>query len=403
MTHQFFDFLYIQRDIEVSINPCYIRSNLENLEERMVNRERVVQEFCRLVSIDSSSFEEREMADILTKYLLELGFMVKEDEAYTVYNGNAGNLYAFLPGTLKGDPILLSAHMDTVEPGKSKKAVIKNDGTITSDGSTILGADDLAGVVSILEGIRTIKEKNLPHKGIEILFTIGEEVYIRGSEVFDYSCIQAKEAYVLDLSGLVGTAALKAPTLVSFDAKFIGKASHAGFAPEQGIHGIGMAAKAITRITQGRVDEETTVNIGVISGGLAKNIVPEECILSGEVRSLNHEKSLMEINKIKDAFMKTADEFGGLLNFETSFGCLAYEIDKEHDVVKRYQKACEELGYKINYIETFGGSDNNNFVKNGITGIVIACGMNEVHSKEEYTHIEELVKCSEIVVKLLTN
>lgn len=368
----------------------------------MINTTRLTEEFCKLVSIDSSSFKEREMADLLTAYLTELGFEVTEDKAYEHYDGNAGNIYGFLKGDIKGDPILFSAHMDTVEPGSGKKAIVHEDGTITSDGTTVLGADDLSGVAAILEAVRTIKEKGLSHRSIEVLFTIAEEVYIRGSEVFDYSQIQAKEAYVLDLSGPVGIAALKAPTLVSFEARFTGKAAHAGFAPEKGIHAISVAAEAITAIRQGRIDEETTVNVGTIEGGLARNIVPENCILKGEVRSLNHDKSLAEVEKIREVFKATADLRGAALDFETSFGCIAYDVDREHEVVKRFELACRELGYKTDYIATFGGSDNNNFVRNGITGIVMACGMNEVHSCKEYTHVEELKRCSNITLKLMT-
>ncbi|WP_246240935.1 M20/M25/M40 family metallo-hydrolase [Anaerocolumna sedimenticola] len=234
----------------------------------MINKMRVTEEFMKLVSIDSPSFKERQMADVLKQYLIQLGFEVTEDDAYKHYDGNSGNLYGFLKGDIEGDPILFSAHMDTVEPSTGKRAVKHQDGTITSDGNTVLGADDLAGVAAILEAVRTIKEKGLSHRSIEVLFTIAEEVYIRGSEVFDYNRIKAKEAYVLDLSGPVGTAALKAPTLISFTAEFIGKASHAGFAPEKGIHAISVAAEAITAIKQGRIDEETTVNVGTIEGAL---------------------------------------------------------------------------------------------------------------------------------------
>lgn len=367
-----------------------------------MKEERIVREFCKLVEIDSPSFGERKMADQLTSYLVELGFQVKEDKAGEYYNGNCGNIYGFLPGELPGDPILFSAHMDTVEPSRNKKAVVQADGRITSDGTTVLGADDISGIVAILEAIRMIKEQGIPHRSIEVLFAIAEEVYILGSEVFDYSLIHAKEAYVLDLSGAVGTAALSAPTLVSFTAKMIGKAAHAGFAPENGIHAISAVADAISQVKQGRIDDITTVNIGLISGGLAKNIVPEVCTIEGEARSLNHDKAILEVDKIHDIFMDVAKKYGAECEFTTSFGCIAYEIDPSHPVVTKYEKACNKLNIPTNYVKTFGGSDNNNFVRHGITGIVIACGMNKVHSTEEYTLVSELVKCSRIVFELMT-
>jgi tripeptide aminopeptidase len=369
----------------------------------MVNRERIVSEFCNLVTIDAISFQERAMADLLQRYLIELGFDVREDKAGEHYNGSCGNLYGFLKGELEGEPILFSAHMDTVEPGINKKAVVHSDGTITSDGTTVLGADDISGVVSILEAVRTIKENGIPHRSIEVLFPIAEEVYIQGSNLFDYSTIKSKEAYVLDLDGRVGTAAFKAPTLLSFIATIHGKASHAGFAPEQGIHAIAIAAEAIIQIKQGRIDTETTVNIGMIEGGKARNIVPELCVLKGEVRSLKHEKAIAEINKIKEIFDTTLANYNATLEFTTSIGCIAYEVARDHPVVTRFKKVCKELNISTNLIETFGGSDNNNFLINGITGIVLSCGMNKVHSCNEYTHIDELMNCSNIVIKLMTD
>ncbi len=380
----------------------YCRGKYCRMEADMVNKERILQNFSYLVEIDSLSFGERAMADVLIKSLNELGFEVREDDAGKYYGGNCGNVYGYLKGTLEGEALLFSAHMDTVEPGVKKKAVLQEDGTITSDGSTILGADDLSGIVSILEAVRTIKEKGIPHRSIEVLFTIGEEVYIRGSEVFDFSSVKAKEAYVLDLSGPVGTAALSAPTLVSFTATVLGKASHAGFAPEQGINAIAIAAEAITKLRQGRIDEETTVNIGLIEGGKARNIVSDTCSLKGEVRSLVHEKAASEAERIRKILEDTATRYGASIEYNTEFGCIAYHVDQRHPVVTRFEKVCKELGYDTEYMDTFGGSDNNNFHRNGITGIVLACGMNRVHSCKEYTHIDELVKCANIVFKLMT-
>ncbi len=369
----------------------------------MVNQARLINEFCNLVSIDSISFKERKMADYLKEQLLLLGFTIYEDRANEIYNGDSGNIYGYLEGDLEGDPLLFSAHMDTVVPGLNKKAIVHADGKITSDGTTILGADDLSGVVSILEAIRTIKEHKLPHRSIEVLFPIAEEVYIRGSEVFDYKKIKAKEAYVLDLSGPIGLAALKAPTLVSFTAHFKGRAAHAGFAPETGIHAIKMAAESISKINLGRTYPDTTVNIGTIEGGLARNIVPEHATMLGEVRSLEHEKALSETKKIEEICLEIANRFGGECEFTSSFGCIAYEINEDESVVTRYKKALNELGIEYKFIETFGGSDNNNFVLNQIRGIVIACGMNEVHSTSEYTHVDDLTKCCNIVIKLMTS
>lgn len=368
-----------------------------------MNEERLVKEFCKLVEIDSPSFDERKMADQLKDYLIELGFTVYEDNVGLHYKGGCGNIYGFLKGDLKGEPLLFSAHMDTVEPSKNKKAMVHPNGRITSAGNTVLGADDISGIVAILEAVRTIKEEGLPHRSIEVLFTIAEEVYIRGSEVFDYSMIRSKRAYVLDLSGAVGEAAITAPTLISFTAEVQGKSAHAGFAPENGIHAIAIAAEAIVKVKQGRVDSKTTVNIGKIEGGLATNIVPETCTIVGEVRSFDHNKALREVDRINEIFQTVTGQHKASCQFTSSFGCIAYNIDMMHPVVKNYEAACNRLGIRTKYVKTFGGSDNNNFVRHGINGIVIACGMNKVHSTEEYTLVSELMKCSNIVFELMTN
>lgn len=368
-----------------------------------INEKRLEDEFIKLVSIDSLSFQERNMADYLKIKLTELGFYVTEDDAGSRYSGNAGNLHASLEGELEGPPLLFSAHMDTVVPGKNKKAVKSSDGRITSDGKTILGADDCSGIAAIIEALHTIQEKGLPHRNIEILFPIAEEVYLRGTEVFDFKKVKAKEAYVLDLSGPVGDAAIKAPTLFGFTIRIMGKASHAGFAPEKGINAIAIAAKIITKIEQGRIDEETTVNIGKVEGGLATNIVSEICEMQGEVRSFTHEKAEHIVQTIKLRADEIGKEEGAAVQFETNIGCIAYTVSETSPVVSRFETVCKELSIATHLTNTFGGSDNNNFVRHGIEGIVLACGMTNPHSCEEYTTIEELSKISNIVVKLMTS
>ena len=228
----------------------------------MIDEKRIADFFAELVSIDSPSLEEREMADTLKIKFAEIGVTFTEDHTQEQTGSNAGNLFARIPGSLAGAPVLFAAHMDTVEPAKGKKAVSHEDGTVTSDGTTVLGADDLAGVTVIYEAVRHLIETKTPHRPIEILISTGEELYCKGANAFDYSQVQAKEAYVLDLSGAIGAAAYAAPTLVSFAAKIQGKAAHAGFHPEDGINSIQAAAHAIAQLPQGHVDESTTANIG---------------------------------------------------------------------------------------------------------------------------------------------
>lgn len=366
------------------------------------NTDRMVREFVELTGIDSVSFREREMADRLKGKLAELGVAVTEDEAGEAYGGNAGNLYGFLPGELPGEPILLSAHMDTVEPGLGKKAVGREDGRITSGGDTVLGADDVCGLVEILEAVRCLREKGIPHRSVEVLFPIGEELFIKGTNRFDFSKIRAKEAYILDLSGEVGSAALRAPSLISFTVTVRGKAAHAGFAPEAGVHAVRLMSLAIGKLPMGRIGGDTTLNIGMIQGGGMVNIVPELCVCKGEIRSYSHEKALEMLKLVEKIFQEVIEGTGAQLTVEHTVDLYAYEIKKDEPVVKRFEAACRSLGREPVLTETFGGSDNNNFVRFGVRGIVISCGMYQCHSVEEYTKVEELKAGAELVARLLT-
>lgn len=370
----------------------------------MINKERICEEFAELVGIDSPSFAERQMADRVREKLLALGFELFEDEAGAVYGSETGNLYGFLKGTIPGEPILLSAHLDTVQPAFGKKAVFHEDGRITSGGDTVLGSDDLAGLVEILEGIRHLREEKIPHRDVEIIFPIAEELYLKGTEVFDFSKVRAKEAYVLDMSGEPGTAALQAPTLISFKVTVKGKASHAGFEPEKGIHAIHVMSEAIGRLTLGYVDadKETTMNIGIIGGGHGTNIVPDTCTCEGEVRSYSHEKALAQVESLREVFRSVSEEAGANFELESRIEMTAYKIDTSESVVSRFEHACKRLGLAGTLTRTFGGSDNNNFASHGIRGIVLSCGMNEVHSVREYTTVRELVQGAQLVAELLT-
>ena len=366
-------------------------------------RSRIVDEFIELTQIDAVSYRERKIADVLKEKLLQLGFEVQEDQAGTAYGSSTGNLYGFLKGSLPGGAILLCAHMDTVEPGLGKHAVFHENGKITSSGDTILGADDVCGLVEILEGIRSVKEAGVPHRDIEILFAIAEELYIKGSSVFDFSKVRAKEAYVLDISGPVGSAAYKAPSLISYQVVVTGKASHAGFDPEHGVHAIAIASEAITQISQGHVDEETTCNIGLIEGGSGTNIVPEKCTVKGEIRSYSHEKATRCVEEVGNTFKKVAEKHGAESELTCEVHLIAYETAKDSVPVKRFERVSKELGLAGNLVETFGGSDNNSFAKNGIPGLVLSNGMYQAHSVNEYTTIKDLVTGAELIAGLITD
>ncbi len=366
-----------------------------------LNINRLVKTFTDLVKIDNPPLKEREMANAVKKYLTELDIPFHEDDSYKKTGGNAGNIYAFYPGKKDLNPILFSGHLDSVNPSINKKAVIHDDGTITSDKTTVLGADDLAGLTCIIEALRYVKEHNLSHRPIELLFTYAEELYDIGSEFFDFSKIKSKEAYVLDDSGPIGTFLYKAPTIISFSFDITGVAAHAGFNPEAGIHAIKIAAEAINQTTMGRIDDETTVNIGEISGGKGTNIIPAKCEIKGEIRSYVHEKALAQLDHINDIFTKTAFKYGAELKKTNRIGCTAYETNLNSSVVNRFKAACQDNNLPFSPEKSFGGSDNNRFTLNGIEGIVLSCGMTKPHSIEESVTIEDLVKTTSSVISLI--
>lgn len=291
--------------------------------------------------------------------------------------------------------------MDTVSPGNGKKAVIHEDGTITSDGSTVLGADDASGIAEILELIHILKEHNIPHPDIEILFTAAEEPYCQGSRLFDFQKLHARTAYVLDLSGPIGTAAFAAPAILSLYIRVRGKSAHAGFSPENGIHAIQIASQAISRLSFGHVEADTTVNLGTISGGTGKNIVPDEVYLTGEIRSMSSEKAEYWLNQVTDAFRRAAEQAGGTAEITCEKEFDAYRDCPKEPVVQTFVKAAEKLKLPVTLMETYGGSDNNHFNSHGIHGLVIANAMNQCHSTQEYTHTDELERAVRLLIEIL--
>lgn len=366
-----------------------------------IDQQRLVQLFQELVSIDSPSYGERAMADVLTGKLKALGFAVEEDDAAQKLGGTAGNLIATLPGELDLPPILLCCHMDTVAPAFGKQAILEDDGTIHSAGDTVLGADDLAAVAEILEAIRALQEQNIPHRPVELLISAAEEPYCRGAAVLDVSRFQAKEAYVLDLDAPIGTAAVSAPTILDFEIRILGRSSHAGFEPEKGVSAILAAANAMTNLPGGRVSPDTTLNYGLIEGGKQTNSVPDVCIVRGEIRSSDDAFAFTLLERMKRTFRESCQALGAQPHFRDRCLVHAYDIPKDAPVVDRYRKVCQRLGFPVELVRTFGGSDNNCLTYGGIQGIVIACAMHRCHTCEEYTTVQELTDAATLTAELL--
>lgn len=365
--------------------------------------QRLWQNFQELAAIYSPTFKEQAFASALRAKLTAMGIASTEDNAGLKIGGNAGNLFASIDGDLDKEPLLFSAHMDTVEPARGKAAVLHPDGRITSQGNTILGADDISGIVAILEALTRLKEEGIPHRPLELLFPVAEESYCLGSAVFDYSRLRAKQAYVLDISGPIGTAAYAAPTLLSLKITVHGRASHAGFAPNNGIHAIESAARAIARLKQGEPKSGLTFNLGRISGGDATNIVPALCEIFGEIRSLDNQAVLDYWAHVKQVFEDELAPSGAVLETEEAIKITAYRTPLDSPVATRYRHACEEEKLEVQFRETLGGSDQNNFSLHGINGLVIACGMHEAHSNREYSNIHEMEACVKLLMRLMTD
>lgn len=368
--------------------------------EFAINRERLLRRFLAMAAIDSETYHERGMADYLTAELTRLGLSPVEDDTATRTGCTAGNLFARFPGDAGQGTILLSGHMDTVAPGNGKNIIVEPEGRIHSDGTTVLGSDDLAGVASILEAVETVLEHNLPHVDAELLFSTAEEAYTVGASAFDYSQLRATSAYTFDLSGPVGGAAYAAPTILSFEIAVQGKAAHAGFAPEEGASAVVAASQLIAALPWGRLDADTTANVGTVFGGVATNIVPERCVLTGEIRSLKHEKAMAALAAIEAQAAKQSE---GDVSIAVTYqeGVHAYQTDRDSACVRRFVQAAESSGLTPELSITLGGSDNNVFCQQGMEGLVVACAMNQVHTTEEYTTLDELERSARLALHLL--
>ncbi|WP_434509712.1 M20/M25/M40 family metallo-hydrolase [Desulfitobacterium sp. AusDCA] len=366
----------------------------------MVNRERILNEFLELVRIASPSLAEREIAEVLKVKLNAIGLKVAEDNAGQSIGGNCGNLIATLPSTLPQAPVLmLSAHMDNVEPCHGVKPIV-SDGIIRSSGNTVLGGDDKAGLSSILEALRNVKEQNIPHGEIQVVFSVAEEGS-SGAKHIDRSLIHANLGYVFDSSGSPGKIINKAPGENSLIFKLFGRSAHAGIEPEKGLNAVILAAKALAQIPDGRINEITTANIGKINGGIATNIVPETVAIKGETRSHNLTELQAISEKIKDIFERSVDEQGGKSQVTVQNVYNPYELTMDMPVISIAQAAMRELGWDSVIKATGGGSDANYYNSYGIPCAVLGIGTQKIHTTEEYIEIEDLYKTAELAIELI--
>jgi len=363
----------------------------------------LIKTFLELLAIDSESFNERRVADYLISRLRPLADSFIEDDAAVKLNGNAGNLIFSFKGTRTGLPtVMLNAHMDTVKPGNGVQPVFDGD-IIRSSGKTILGGDDKAGVSVILEIIRRLKEENIPHGDLLVVLTAAEEIGIRGASVLNPKHLKADFGYTLDCTGQAGGIYVASPTHDKLTATVTGLAAHAGIEPEKGISAIRIASNAISRMNLGRIDDETTANVGVIRGGRATNIIPDSVTIEAEARSHNTAKLDAQIAHMRDALETAAAEAGAGISIKIEREYLNYRLPENAPVVRVAQAAARAIGIQPTIRVSGGGSDANIFNAHGLPTAPLGTAMRNCHSLTEEISVSELQDVFRFVMQIVMN
>lgn len=370
----------------------------------MINRERIIGEFMELVRIDSETKFEEQICEELTTRFERLGLSVKRDDAAAKIGHQGGNLVATLPGTAgreNEEPIFFTCHMDTVAPGLGIQPRLDEDGYIRSDGTTILGSDDKAGIAAMFEAIRVLRERAIEHGPILFVVTIAEEMGLIGSRAMEKGYFTAKYGFALDSNGKVGDIVVAAPTNAKLYIDIHGKKAHAGVNPEDGISAIQLASKAIAKMPLGRIDHETTANIGSFEGVQETNVVCDYVKMKAEARSLVSEKMEKQVAKMKAALEETAQEFGGRAEIRVDVMYPAYKYGEGDEVVQVAQRAVSRIGREPKLLASGGGSDANNFNGMGIPTVNLAVGYEHIHTTKEQMPVEELLKTTELVLAII--
>ena len=358
-----------------------------------INFDRLLENFLAMLSVDSFHGDEADVAAIICPALKPLGVDFRTDAV--------GNLIGRWPGRGRSDGlIMLNAHMDTVRPTPNMRPVVDHSG-VRSDGSSVLGADDKAGVAAIIEGVRAIADAGLDHAPIELVFTVGEDVGHIGSKAFDKGSIDARTSFVFDAGGPVGTIVMRAPGQIRVTAKLYGRAAHAGIEPELGVSAISLLARAVDQMPLGRIDDETTANIGTIQGGMASNIVAPEARIDAEARSLSEGRLKEQTDAMRTAVTNAVSQLGGTFEFEEYRFYTAYELNHDMYGVQLATRAIEASGLTPRYVSTGGGSDAHEFNQKGITSVCIGVGYVDVHTNEEFMPHDALRDIAQVAAQLI--
>lgn len=375
----------------------------------MINPERISAEFARLAAISSPSRREGAISRYLVQRLEGLGAEVIVDDAGPRAGGESGNLIARFPARGKeGAPLMVSVHMDTVEPAEGVVPVLK-DGVFTSAGETILGADDKAGIAEIIEALEVVREAAIPHGPLEVVVTICEEIGLLGAKLLDPALLQARRGIALDTSG-VDLVIHRAPCANKLRFEIQGLEAHAGIAPEKGISAIEVAARAIAAMPLGRIDGETTANIGTINGGQATNIVAKKVVIEGEARSHDAAKLARQtetmVNCFEQAAKAAAREVDGVLvtpevRTEVLSDYPLMHVPRQAGILTLIEAAAARLGRSIEVKAAGGGSDANIFNSHGIETVILGTGMTNVHTVNESVRVDDMVQVAQLLVEII--
>jgi len=361
----------------------------------MVNTDRLVNNFKELGLIDGIHGKEYEIAQELMQRLKQLGVASYMDEAGNSFGGNSGNIRAKINGNKKFPSIFLCSHLDTIQPTKHLNHVHEN-GMIKTDGTTILGGDDRAGVAVILEILHLLKEQSLEHGTIEILFTVCEEAGMYGAKFVERSEFEAEYGFVFDCQASPGNYIVEAPGAYSFTAVVKGCSAHAAVSPEKGIHAIQIASNAISRLKLGRWAETGMINVGTIHGGTSINIIPDQVEITGETRNANEDELMSQIAYIKSTFETAAKEMGGSVEIIFTEKYPGYQFVGNEVVLDVVRRGISKAGFEPIDIKYPGGSDANILNKKGLTTVNLGVGFKNAHSFQECIAVEDLVAAATI-------
>ncbi len=355
--------------------------------------------FLELAALPSPPGEERAVADRVLGYLRDLGLAADEDGAGAAIGSTMGNLYCRLEPTAVGEPIFLCAHLDTVPPQGPIEPVV-DDGVVRNAAGTILGADNKAAVAAMLHAVRRVLAEGRPHSGIELLFTPKEEVGLQGAYAFDATRLAARTGFVYDQQAPIGEIVLGAPAARSLTVRFHGRAAHSGLAPEEGRSAIAAAARAIADLRLGRLDEETTANVGVIRGGSARNIVPEWCSFDAEARAHDEARLTELVQEMVDAAAFAASVADCEVETTVDESYRGYRFKRDDSAVRLAATALERAGYTPSYALSGGGADANVFNERGLACVNLANGMAEIHTPDEHVAVADLEGMVEVTLAL---